>query len=366
MRSKRLKFGLVISLVFVGLAIAEAQVEKQVRHYKAYKIEPGIAIEITNKYGKIDVETWTKDSVSFAILLKANGKSEEKIQNLFEDIEFNFIKTESRIIAKTVIGNNKNQFLQEITNIASAITSLGVDAEIDYKVKIPSKNPVKLTNSFGDIFIDNMKENTQIYLSHGDLRTGNFSKSLELDIRFGKAYMRDLNDAKINSRYSDLISIQEVNKLKLKSKSSNIEIKKIDYLDIDSKSDEIDIDELSRLKGIASFSKLTIKKFMLEANLNYKFGNIYFENIIADFKNITLETSLTDVSLSFDVGASYTFEMLVKETDVKVSDKLKLNKKLIGSTKDENFKYTGNYGNSSKGSKVKIDAEKGEIIIIQK
>jgi hypothetical protein len=46
MRSKRLKFGLVISLVFVGLAIAEAQVEKQVRHYKAIKLNPVLLLKL--------------------------------------------------------------------------------------------------------------------------------------------------------------------------------------------------------------------------------------------------------------------------------------------------------------------------------
>ena len=46
---------------------------------KHFKISPETIIEITNKYGKIDIKNWDKDSVVFEIKITKTNKNGEHI-----------------------------------------------------------------------------------------------------------------------------------------------------------------------------------------------------------------------------------------------------------------------------------------------
>ena len=55
---------------------------------RAYKVSKETSVDVFNKYGKIHVVPWEKDSVKFIIDLAIRNKDPEKLEKIKENIHF--------------------------------------------------------------------------------------------------------------------------------------------------------------------------------------------------------------------------------------------------------------------------------------
>ena len=86
MNYKKLLF-LGLTLILINCVHAQVYTDRQVRDYKTTKHS---TIEVYNKYGKVHVKTWDKDSVRFEINLRVQTSSADKLQKLKDQISFDF------------------------------------------------------------------------------------------------------------------------------------------------------------------------------------------------------------------------------------------------------------------------------------
>ena len=142
---------LLILLAMLPGTLASAQdvTDKQsVR--RSYPVAHETTLEVHNKYGKIQVATWDKDSVAIEVDMYLTESSSKKLRKLKEDIQIDFTGAQSYIIAKTVIESESGRLASELKSIGNTISGSNKRIEINYMIHLPAYMDVVLKNKFGD------------------------------------------------------------------------------------------------------------------------------------------------------------------------------------------------------------------------
>ncbi|HBF89414.1 MAG TPA: hypothetical protein DDX39_12300 [Bacteroidales bacterium] len=329
---------------------------------RRFVVQKNATIDIYNKYGKIHLISWEKDSVYITIDYEIKANKVEKLEKMKTDLEFEFVPSQFYLTAKTQIGKRANDIMSSINDIVSLS---GNSVMINYTVYVPENVNLKIENKFGDVYIDDVKGNLNLKLSNGDLKINRLEgTNNELDLSFGDATFNYINSARITCLYED-VYVKKSNKLIVNSKSSKITLDYIDNLKTNSKRDNFYIGNLMSLYGESTFSDFSIRDFSTEIIFDFKYGDVDIDNIQADFVLIKASSKYTDIKLFFEKTSAYSVDITHKYLELTYPKEIsEISEKISEDTKT-NYVY-GTIGNGSKKSKISLTAENGSLNLIQK
>lgn len=348
----------LVLFLFPGGLGAQVYSDRKVQKFKTTEKH---AVEISNKYGKIHVITWDKDSVKLEVDLRISANSYQKMEKLRDNISFDFTSTKYYIIAKTVFSNQKGI----ISDFVDAFIPSN-QVTINYMVYVPKNVSLKIENKFGDIYMDDFNGNLEIILSNGDLKANKLSGTPVIKLSSGDGTINSINRGKVYVSYSDL-RIKESRNLMLESRSSRITMDVTSDLLVDSRRDKINIEQVNEVSASGYFTSLNIENLTKELRCNFKYGNIMVDNVADKFAFINLDSEYTDIDLLFSRSTSYLIDIAhsndvyinlpaslakIQTRDLDVEKKLMLTYGKIGSTATET------------SHKVKINAPKKCVINI--
>lgn len=350
-------------LLLPKMQLKAQEVEKYRQIVRTFEIKPGNTINITNKYGNIELKQWNKDSVRYDIRLKASAKTEDRLTKMLSTINFKFTNSLNSSVVQTYIGSSSNDLLSEIQNLTNSLFSVGIEIEIDYQVYVPKDCRIKIDNMFGDVYLNDLSQDIDIKLAHGDLRMGDITGDAKLDLRFSNAYINSFKKLDCNSDYSE-IEIVKVEDLYLTSRASQIDLENVGYIIIDSKKDDISIDNVKQLSGSSSFSKIKIEEFDKIIDLNTKLGAINLKHVPATFSSINIRSEYTNITLMFDKKASFNLNFKHTNVDYRIPEE-QAHLEYVEISKDDDIGLTHGYVGANKNtrSKVDIEAENGALKI---
>ena len=297
----------ILSLVILAIlplasrAQAFSDREFTVRSFPVY---PQTNIEVNNKYGKIHVITWKKDSVKFVIDLNLSSSSLSKLHKVKNSIRFDFTSSNYYITAITDFGGTGNQIFTELRNLSESLIPGKNNIEVNYTVYCPESVNLTLINKFGDIYIDDLRGEINISLSNGDMKINSISGEAQIELNFGSGIFNHLTDASISGSYSD-INIKQAEKLQVVSKSSTLDIDEVDLLKIDSRRDKYFLTQVHTFRGSTNFSQVWLENLGCEADLNLKFGDLTIDRILPDFCRINILSDYADLNLYVQKGTGY-------------------------------------------------------------
>jgi hypothetical protein len=350
----------VIGLAFVFLVAAAPLASQQYtkRIVKKYKVNNSTTVDIFNKYGKIHIVTWEKDSVYFNVDLRIKASSDSKLKKLKSNVDFDFTGTEYYIIAKTRIGKHTNSVFTDLADIAGSFLSSENKVTIDYLVKMPKHINLKLENKFGDVYIDDFDGNINLTISNGELKANDLNGNTVINLGSGDGVVNSIKDGKVIVSYSDF-NIKKVDKLAIESRSSRINIDQASFLNLSSRRDKINLPEISELYGESYWSDFIIHKLGNELNFNMNSGNLSIDDIQKGFSFINITSEYTDMDLVFEKTSVYDIDITHHQDVVLTYPRqlANLQTKVINEEDKQILTY-GKIGSGSSGSKVKISAPK--------
>lgn len=364
MRTKRNIYGLLVGLMLVIPHIVNAQFSETREFEKRFKIQPDTRIELTNKYGYIEVNTWKKDSVYIKVEIKVEEKKLDKLDKTLDGIDFDFTNSPHYLIARTLVGETRNQLENELIKFKESLLQTGGNVSIDYKVWLPDNHELRIENKFGDILMGDYSGAVDISLSNGKLRAKTIKTKLALNLNFADANLGNISNGRIYSNYSD-IYIKESGQLRFESKSSTIEILQSNYLDVDSRRDKFRIRLIDQIEGDGNFSSFRISNLTKEAKLRTSFGDVEIENISPKFDNIFLESRSTDLNLYFDAESKFNFEITESKTSLDFGREVKVIDTVELDSKEKKNKHRCSFGEKPVGTdKLIINSVAGEINVL--
>jgi hypothetical protein len=345
--------------VLAGLA-ANAQFTETREFVKRFRIQPETRIDITNKYGKIELNTWKKDSVVIRFRMEINEKKPIKLEKTLDNLDFDISNSQHYLIVKTQIDKNRSQIESELLKFKETMLQTNGSIRIDLEVWLPDNRELRLENKFGDIILGDYAGETQIILSNGKLKVGDLPKRASLNLNFTDAILNNLPNARIISNYSD-IQLKNSGTVRFESKSSTIEIMNSEDLSIDSRRDKFRIRIAGKLDASGNFSQFRISELKSRANMRMSYGSLEMEKIQTDFTSIYIESRSTDVNLYFNPEAKFNFQITETKTDLALGRELKVENKDVLDSKVNKIRHTGYFGKAMKEDQLIINAVGGEL-----
>jgi hypothetical protein len=346
---------LMILLALMPLTFTAAQDHTDQRQLtRSFPASVETTLEIQNKYGKIQVVPWEKDSVKVEVEIFLTESSSSKLRKLKEDIHINFTGTNSYIIASTVIDSERGRIASELKSISNTITGSNKRVEINYMVHLPMFMDVVLRNKFGDIYMDDLDGQVDIELSNGVLKANRLRGNAVLSLSFANGMIRSLGSANLKLSYSDLV-VNEVSQLDLVSKSSKLNVDSVNVLKMDSRRDKLNFKHVEFFYGQSNFTQVWIYDFLRESDIYMKYGELTMEHVMPGFGKIYVESEYTDMTFYFDRAATLEFDILHHEKSILRLPGTEVLKEDTPSGKDY-YKTVGTMGTGDPTGQLVLDA----------
>lgn len=350
-------------LLLAGLPVlVTAQFTETKEISKRYKVTRETRIEITNKYGKIELNPWDKDSVVFLINIRVEDKKLSKLEKAIDEIDFDITNSQHFLIFRTKVGENLTSLEKELQRFKETILQADGKMEINFRVWLPKNNPLKVENKFGDIYIGDYQGDVDIQLSNGNLKSHDFFGKTNLTLNFADATINEMKSGRLDCSYSD-VYLKKADKLRVVSKSSDFEITELKELSADSRRDKFRIRYMDLLDAKGSFSNFRINEITDRVTLRAEYGNLEIDNTAADFSSVFIEAKSTDINLSFNEKSKFQFEITHTKASTNFCREIKIKKEQVLDEKEKKLKINGVYGGESTGTKLVITATSGEINI---
>jgi hypothetical protein len=176
-------------------------VEKKRTISKTYTVSSSDKLSIENSFGNVVVSTWDKNEIQVDIEIGVHASSEEKAQQMLDQIKV----TDNQ-------GGQVISFKTDIGNMGSGKGNKNYDGNdrrfyVDYKISMPSRNPLKIENSFGKVNIPDFTGPATITSKFGELTTGKLSGAKLVQVEFGRAEIGELNNADVVLKFNSKSNI---------------------------------------------------------------------------------------------------------------------------------------------------------------
>jgi hypothetical protein len=360
---RRLKWLVFCFLVALVNQIALAQFTETKEITEMFEVSANTQIEITNKYGKIDIKTWDKDSVLFQINIRAEAKKLSKLEDVVREIDFDISNNEHYVIVRTIVEKNKSTLGREISRFKESFLKSDGSIQVDYSVWMPETNPLKIENKFGDIYMEDLYGRVDINLSNGNLKAHDFLGETTLTLSFSDANINTLKQGQLDCNFSE-IYIKNASSLNLVSKSSDFEINQIETLELQSRRDKFRIREIDVFENKSSFSSFRIDELSDRLVFRSEYGSIDLEKTQMDFSTLLIESKSTDINLHFNPQSSFGFTFDLIDVETSFSDHVNITNEEVLDEKSNETKSEGYFGEKEiVDQKLKISANSGELSI---
>ncbi|MDN3550396.1 hypothetical protein [Mucilaginibacter aquaedulcis] len=252
-------------------------VEKVKSYSKSYTVDGNDIINLDNRFGKITVNTWTKNEVKVDVQIKVGANDEDKAQKLLDNVTIRDSKDGSNVYFKTSINTNNDDnnswslFGGKHNNVRKI--------EVNYMVYMPSKNALNLSNKYGSTNLPDLDGKLTINNSYGSLVAKALSNPAnQISVKYGSATIGALNGSDLDVAYGSL-SLGECNKL-------NADI---------------------------SYGSAKIGKITTSGNINVKFsGNLNIDEVDKNVKNLAVNASYSSVKLGLGGDQNSNFDVTVR------------------------------------------------------
>lgn len=280
-------------------ALLQAQTyEKSRKVRRSFPVYSETSLELFNKYGNIHLFPWEHDSVRIDIELSVRANKPQKVDNIYDYIDFEFSSSKFYIIARTTFRNEESSFWTELGDLASSLFSSGSKTQIDYFVYMPADIDLKVTHKFGNIYMSDHSGRAVIILSNGDLKANRMTGQTEIDISFGKASFREITRGKASLNYGEL-ELEETADLVFDTKSSEIDVESAGKIRFTSRRDTYRLERVDELNGECSFSYIHVNDLGRSSEITSSYGELNFRELNGSFRKIDISSRYSGIYLGF-------------------------------------------------------------------
>jgi hypothetical protein len=330
-------FLLGLTLMVQPKSLLAKKYEKTIE--RSFDITKNGTTAISNKYGKVTLQTWDKNVVSIKVVIQAETDSKKEAQEAFDRVTINFLSSTDRVSAKTEIeSKNTSWWSWDFTR---------VDYNIDYVVFLPISNNLELVHKYGNFSLNELEGELSVQLGYGKGVIERLGDNGNLNISYANISVEEAKNLKVSMKYSDL-RVGAMNDLEIESKYSKIEIEnalsittysKYDHFNIGTlnnlrnsgKFDHFEIRDIKNLEILSQYTDVEVEKIreVIELDLKYGGGNL---GLGRNFKSVILNGEHSNFKIEVEDGSYFDFILDSKYADIKIPEMVDFKKDIQTST----------------------------------
>jgi len=272
---------------------------------KTFTLKPSMGVILSNRYGDVSIETWEKNEVVIDVKVTVELSSVERSEKLINLIKIEFFESDTALGARTIFDDK----------FSSVTRGAGTNRfSIDYKVRMPGKVDLDVSNRYGDINMADYSGRLTADVKYGNfvalkLLRGNEKPINSISIAYGKGTIEEANWLSVVTRYTSGLSITRVQAMTIDSRYSKAIIDNAGSIVGVLKYDNLSIGEINNLSVEAGYTPIKVDNLKKTLDLTTKYGSFSAATIPAGFEDITIDAGYTGISLGIDPGAKYRLDV---------------------------------------------------------
>lgn len=256
--------------------VTNSGIQDRVKNYsKTYTADGNDKLEISNKYGKVIVNTWNKNEFKVDVQIKAYAKDDEMVQKMVDNITISDRKDGDVVSFKTNFGDN---------NVSNSIWKLFSNmnnnhkVEVNYIIYMPSKNALDIDNRYGATELPDFEGKVSINSSYGSFAAKALTHSAnEIRVHYGSADIESLSSCDLDVGYGSL-----------------------------------ELGSVDKLNANISYSSVKIGKIRNSAEINARYaGGVQIDDLDKNFTNFSVNASYSGVKIGLANTTNADFDITV-------------------------------------------------------
>ena len=335
---------IVILAITFMTAQAVSAVEKTKKYHESWAASGVETLNISNKFGEVKFKNEGGSEITIDVVVTVEASSESKANELLNQIDVDFSKNGSTVMAETSIENNFRS---------------NHEFRIDYVINVPVNKNLIVSNKYGNTVVNKLNANGDFDIQYGNILANELiaptNGKMNLNLAYGKGNIETTGDINIEISYSN-ITMGTINDLQLESKYSNIEFEKGRVITIDSKYDKFNFGKVKSVTAITKYSNLRIDYLATSLKIESGYGGIKVNEIAPDFESVSITNSYGQILLGLN-NASYSVDASCNYCGISYpEERFKGNK----TKENTSFELKGKVGLAGGGT-VMIRSRYGEI-----
>lgn len=306
---KKANLVLVIMMLLIGyksLAEEGQPYAKEKKISNRFTVKQSDQLVIENSYGLVHVNTWDKNEITVDIVITTHASTELKAESMLDKIKINQVEVggKGRICYKTEVKNIKSDNNEGFS--------------INYTINMPKKNPLDVTNKFGDVYLDDFDGKLTLDVGYGALNVSHItSTDPNIKVAFGSATVSSVETGTFKISYSKL-SIDKAGDITIKNSFGKSDIGTVNHLIADQQYGDLDVESVNELEGSVRFADLTVNKLLKSTDLDLKYcGKADFKSVAAGCNLMKIDAHFSSVYLSLASGANFNIDLSTSFGDMK-------------------------------------------------
>ncbi len=343
--SQLVKHNLLLLLMTIALT-GWSQVEKRRVIEKSYSVRSSTLLEVVNKFGKIEINSWDKSEFAIEVEIIGKGRTDEKAQRIRDEIRIDISEGSEQISFETIIGrqNNKNN----------------EGFEVNYTISMPEGNPLEIKNSFGDVYMGNRGGDLDINVAYGSMRVGNVEGTTDLRLSFGNGSVNNVGNAEMNIKYSDF-NLASADDLELEQGFSDVTIDNVNTLELESKYGDVEIEKANTIDADVHYSGFEIEELTgkLEMETSYV-GDFRIRRLAKSFTLVDIEGKFGSYEIGLEPGLNANIEAEFSYSDLKAYSDVDVDFHYRVKESNKSI-YKGKIGSGDDTKLIRIDSSYGSL-----
>ncbi len=347
-------------LLLVTTITATYGTQEATRKYeKLFPLTGKAALEISNRYGSVDIRNWEKEDISVEVVIKVTHQNQETAERQLSYITVNFSQSNNDVSAVTEID-------QRISRIGSRWFSAGDEGQgisIDYTVYAPVETDLNISHRYGDIFINEATGYTLIDLRYGNLQANKIIRDntrplSEINLAYSpKATINEAGWLKVNMRYSDL-TVVRCRALVISSSYSKLRVEDASSIVSEARYSEYILGNINNFVTEGAYTNYSISSLLNRLDVESRYGNVRVDHVPAGFTSVKFTGSYGNMRMGVDRNASYQIESTASYGTVSIPSGGRVNR----ITRGQQSTLSGTVGDApSPSSVIEISTRYGNV-----
>lgn len=364
MKTTRLYKALLLLLFVPSVILASNEVGPTSKHTKektikkSFPVNADATLKVDNSYGNLNIVTWNENRIDIEVTIITDGNNLDKVQEKLDDITVDFEASSSMVSATTIFNKNKSN------NWWNWNGNNKVNMKVNYVIKMPISNSVRLSNDYGSINLDKLEGNASISCDYGKITTKELmggSNQLSFDYTSG-CYFDYINNGQINADYSGY-TVAKAKNLKISADYTNSEVESVENISYNCDYGNMKIKRANNIQGSGDYLTVIIGDVYQNVQLEADYGSIKIEEMTANANNLQIDGEYTGIKVGYNANYQFQFDISLEYASLNGGDDFTFtSKNKDGSDKD----YRGYHGSSNTANLVKITSEYGGVSLYKK
>ncbi|MDC6367026.1 MULTISPECIES: DUF4097 family beta strand repeat-containing protein [Flavobacteriaceae] len=324
---------------------------------KEFNVNSDALFKVKNSYGNLNITSWNENRVVIEVHIKANGNSEERVQERLNEIDVAFENNSSLVSARTLFGDRNNSWGW------SWRKSKKVSIQVNYTIKLPVKNSVSLNNDYGSIYLDRIDGHAKINCDYGKIDIGEL-RGRNNELRFdytSRSNFDYINSAEIVADYSGF-TIEKAGNLRINADYTNAVINQMENLDYTCDYGSIEVKDVKNVTGNGDYIGVKLGRVHGNVNVTADYGSIKLSEMAPDAGDVNIKSDYTGIKIGYNPDYHFDFEISTEYAGVSGKEAFEIN---ISKEKSTEKYYKGFYGSENSGNLVSIISDYGGITFYQ-